>query len=112
MSKNKGVMAIFPEFSFHFELGKINVTPSFFFKMTLNFLCEMLEQKRKKNHKIAIVKFFLYIVRNCSQSPANFHFSKFKVQSLDIATLLGAEGPQQGPQGPKGPEGPPALRRS
>ena len=40
------------------------------------------------------------------------NFSKFKVQSLDIATLLGAEGPQQGPQGPKGPEGPQALRRS
>ena len=40
------------------------------------------------------------------------NFSKFKVQSLDIVTLLGAEGPQQGPQGPKGPEGPPALRRS
>ena len=29
-----------------------------------------------------------------------------KVPSLDIATLLGAEGPQQGPQGPKVPEGP------
>ena len=40
------------------------------------------------------------------------NFSKFKVQSLDIATLLGAEGPQQGPQSPKGPEEPPALRRS
>ena len=40
------------------------------------------------------------------------NFSKFKVQSLDIATLLGAKGPQQGPQGPKGPEVPPALRRS
>ena len=38
--------------------------------------------------------------------------SKFKVQGLDIATLLGAKGPQQGPQGPRGPEGPPALRRS
>ena len=41
-----------------------------------------------------------------------FNFSKFKVQSLDIANLLGAEGPQQGPQGPKGPEGPPVLGRS
>ena len=29
------------------------------------------------------------------------NFSKFKVQSFDIATLLGAEGPQQGPKGPK-----------
>ena len=28
------------------------------------------------------------------------NFSKFKVQSLDIATLLGAKGPQQGLQGP------------
>ena len=35
-------------------------------------------------------------------------FSKFKVHGLDIATLLGAKGPQQGPQGPKGPEGPPS----
>ena len=34
------------------------------------------------------------------------NFSKFKVQSLDIATLKGAEGPQQGPQGPRGPNGP------
>ena len=59
-----------------------------------------------------IVKFCLYIMRNCDQSPANFQFSKFKLQSLDIPILLGAEGPQQGPQGPKGPEGPPALRRS
>ena len=42
---------------------------------------------------------------------ANF-LSKFKVQGLDIATLLGAEGPPQGPQGLRGPEGPPALRRS
>jgi len=40
------------------------------------------------------------------------NFSKFKVQSLDIATLLGAEGPKQGLQGLKGPKGPPALRRS
>jgi len=44
------------------------------------------------------------------------NFSKFKVQSLDIAILLGAEGPQQGAQGPKGPPagcaGPPALHRS
>ena len=36
------------------------------------------------------------------------NFSKFKVQGLDIVTLPGAEGPQQGPQGPKGPEGPPS----
>ena len=40
------------------------------------------------------------------------NFSKIKVQSLDIATLPGAEGPQQGRQGSKGPEGPPALPRS
>ena len=38
--------------------------------------------------------------------------SNFKVKGLDIVTLLGAEGPQQGPQGPKGPKGPQALRRS
>ena len=35
------------------------------------------------------------------------NFSKFKVQSVDIATLLGAEGPQKGPKGPRGPKGPP-----
>ena len=42
------------------------------------------------------------------------NFSKFKVQGLDIATLLGAEGPQQDPQGPalRGPKGSPTLRRS
>ena len=40
------------------------------------------------------------------------NFLKVRVQSLVIATLLGAEGPQQGPQGPNGPEGPPALCRS
>ena len=27
--------------------------------------------------------------------------SKFRVQGLDIVTLLEAEGPQQGPQGPR-----------
>ena len=53
----------------------------------------------QKNYKIAIVKFCLYIVQNCNQSHAISNF--FEVQSLDIATLLGAEGPQQGPQGPQ-----------
>ena len=28
-------------------------------------------------------------------------FSQFKVQGFDIATLLVAEGPQQGPKGPQ-----------
>ena len=55
----------------------------------------------QKNNKIAIVKFCLQIARNCDQSRANFQFSKFKVQGLDIETLLGAEGPQQGPKGPQ-----------
>ena len=36
-------------------------------------------------------------------------FLKYKLQGLDIATLLEAEGPQQGL---KRPEGPPALHRS
>ena len=40
------------------------------------------------------------------------NFLKFKVESLDIATLLGAEGHQQGPQGSWGSEGPPALHKS
>ena len=39
----------------------------------------------------------------------NSNSQMFKFQSLDIATLQGAEGPQRGPQGPKGPKGPPAL---
>ena len=33
-------------------------------------------------------------------------FSKFKVQGLDIATLLGAKGPQKSSKGPRGPKGP------
>ena len=33
------------------------------------------------------------------------NFSKFKVQGLDIATLLGAKGLQQGAQGPRVPKG-------
>ena len=35
----------------------------------------------------------------------------FKVQGFDIATLLGAKGPQQGPQGPKGPQPSVGARR-
>ena len=58
----------------------------------------------QKKYKIAIVKFCLYIVRNCNQSYANFKFLKFKVQSLDVATLQGAKGSQQGPQGPSPPQ--------
>ena len=55
----------------------------------------------QKNYKIAIVKFCLKIAQNHNQSCANFQFSKFKVHGLDIVTLLGAEGPQQGPKGPQ-----------
>ena len=39
---------------------------------------------------------------------AILHFSKFKVQGLDIEILLGAEGPQQGL---KGPQPSPGARR-
>ena len=41
-----------------------------------DFLCRILEPLRKKNYKIAIVKFCLYIVPNCNQSHANFQFFK------------------------------------
>ena len=56
-------------------------------------------------------KKFQVILRKNEGMTAIF-LSKFKIQGLDIVTLLGAEGPQQGPQGPRGPKGPPALRRS
>ena len=45
-------------------------------------------------------------MQNCNQSCANFQFSKFKVQGLDTATILCAEGPQQGRRAPGGLKGP------
>ena len=45
-----------------------------------------------------------YFKTNLSNGLKKF-FSKYKLQGLDIATLLGAEGPQQGPRGSKGPSG-------
>ena len=62
----------------------------------------------QKEYKIAIVKFCLYICEIAIKDTRISNFSKFKVQSLDIATPLGAGGPQQGP---KGPQGPPALQK-
>ena len=50
------------------KIAKIAVTPSFLLKMTWNFLCKILELEHKKNYKIAIVKFCLYIVGNWNQS--------------------------------------------
>ena len=38
--------------------------------------------------------------------------SKFKVQGLDIVTLMGAKGPQKGLKGPRDPKAPPALHRN
>jgi len=57
----------FSRILFSFGIGKINVTPS---------LCKILEPQHKKIYKIVIVKFCLYIVRNCNQSHANFQFFK------------------------------------
>ena len=110
-TNNEGVTAIFPNFDF--ILNWENQRHAFIFAQNdLKFYVPILRTTMQKNDKIAIVIFCLHIVRNCNQSCANFQFLKFKVQDLDIATLLGAEGPQKGPKGPRGPKGPPALRRS
>ena len=85
-------------------IGKINVTPLFLLKIIWNFLCKILEPQPKKIYKIVIVKIAIKVTQISN-------FSKFKVQGLDIATLLGAEDPQKGLKGPRGPKGPPALRR-
>ena len=100
----------FSEFWFYFESRKSMSWHYFCLKLLEMFCIQSL------NHKI-FLKYsysnFASRLREIAIKVAQIsYFSKIKVQSLDIATLLGAEGPQQGPQGPKGPEGPPALRRS
>ena len=74
---------------FNFHLGLFN--SNFHYKGDTRWDRTIIQ----KNYQMAIIKFCLYIAQNCDQSCANFQFLKFKVQGLDIATLLGAEGPQQ-----------------
>ena len=79
---------------------------------TLIAILRYLEVKFDYGYFIIFLPSKILLKKLQSKFPKISNFWKFNVQSLDIATLLGAEGPQQGPQGPKGPEGPPALRRS
>ena len=79
-------------------IGKINVTPSFLLEMTWNFLCKILELQCKQNYKIAIVKFCLYIVRNCNQSSVNFQFFKVQTSKFRYSNPTGSPRPPAGPQ--------------
>ena len=94
------LIAISPYLGAESDYGYFIIYFAFGFHDSTQKISSHFEQKGRRDGDFPDFRFFL-----------NF-LSKFKVQGLDIVTLLGAEGPQQGPQGPRGPEGPSALHRS